>query len=111
MAPAETERLQLKRKIVPKFVQYVKTDFHRIPNFPLLTTESLVLLSLPFMVNEEINRSLTPQELDFTHAHIMSRYVTETGKILPRKMTRLSSKQQRKINKAIKRARNMLTMQ
>jgi small subunit ribosomal protein S18 len=41
----------------------------------------------------------------------MSRYVTETGKILPRKMTRLSSKQQRKINKAIKRARNMLTMQ
>jgi len=63
------------------------------------------------MVNEEINRSLTPQELDFTQAHIMSRYVTETGKILPRKVTRLSSKQQRKINKAIKRARNMLTMQ
>lgn len=40
----------------------------------------------------------------------MSRYVTETGKIIPRKMTRLSAKQQRKIQKAIKRARNMLMM-
>lgn len=63
------------------------------------------------MSSETPNRSLTPQELDFTHAHIMSRYVTETGKILPRKLTRLSAKQQRKINKAIKRARNMLMMQ
>ena len=62
------------------------------------------------MSSETPNRSLTPQELDFTHAHIMSRYVTETGKILPRKLTRLSAKQQRKINKAIKRARNMLMM-
>jgi len=62
------------------------------------------------MSAEEINRSLTPQELDFHHAHIMSRYVTETGKILPRKVTRLSAKQQRKINKAIKRARNLLMM-
>ena len=65
----------------------------------------------PSMSRETPNRSLTPQELDFTHAHIMSRYVTETGKILPRKLTRLSAKQQRKINKAIKRARNMLMMQ
>ena len=63
------------------------------------------------MLNEEINRRLTPQELDFTHAHIRARDVTETGKILPRKVTRLSSKQQRKINRAIKRARNMLMMQ
>tara|TARA_B100000519_G_scaffold199208_1_gene210008 strand:- start:1033 stop:1371 length:339 start_codon:yes stop_codon:yes gene_type:complete len=74
--------------------------------------KALVQRTFPLpMSSETPNRSLTPQELDFTHAHIMSRYVTETGKILPRKITRLSAKQQRKINKAIKRARNMLMMQ
>ena len=74
--------------------------------------KALVQRNFPLpMSSETPNRSLTPQELDFTHAHIMSRYVTETGKILPRKITRLSAKQQRKINKAIKRARNMLMMQ
>ncbi len=59
---------------------------------------------------EKKSQSLTPQGLDFTHAHIMSRYVTETGKILPRKLTRLSAKQQRKIKKTIKQARNLLLM-
>jgi small subunit ribosomal protein S18 len=40
-----------------------------------------------------------------------SRYVTETGKILPRKLTGLNARQQRHITKAIKRARAMLSMQ
>ncbi|MEY3530381.1 MAG: Ribosomal protein, partial [Verrucomicrobiota bacterium] len=38
------------------------------------------------------------------------RYVTETGKILPRKLTGLTARQQRHISKAVKRARNMITM-
>ena len=62
------------------------------------------------MSTEAKSQSLTPQELDFTHAHILSRYVTETGKILPRKMNRISAGQQRKIKKAIKRARNLRLM-
>ncbi len=49
-------------------------------------------------------------DLDFRDAEILSRYVTETGKILPRRVTRLSAKQQRHITKVIKRARNMLLM-
>ncbi len=40
----------------------------------------------------------------------LSRYVTETGKILPRKLTGLTARQQRHIAKAVKRARNMITM-
>lgn len=88
----------------------VKSQFPTFFAFPLLTSDPPNVLSPLPMSTEEINRSLTPQELDFTHAHIMSRYVTETGKILPRKVTRLSAKQQRKIQKAIKRARNMLMM-
>ena len=59
---------------------------------------------------EKKSQSLTPQELDHNHAHILSRYVTETGKILPRKVTRLSAKQQRYITKTIKRARNLVLM-
>ena len=49
-------------------------------------------------------------ELSFADAESMNRYVTETGKILPRKFTGLSSKEQRHIKKTIKHARNMLLM-
>jgi len=41
----------------------------------------------------------------------MSRFITDTGKILPRKYTGFSAKQQRKVTKNIKRARKLLTMQ
>lgn len=98
-------------RVLPQLAPSVKSDFPRKSRFPLLTRHSTSVRSPLPMSSETPNRSLTPQELDFTHAHIMSRYVTETGKILPRKITRLSAKQQRKINKAIKRARNMLMMQ
>ena len=56
------------------------------------------------------NRSRNP--MDYTHMDVesLSRFVTETGKILPRKITGLSAKHQRRITNQIKRARNMLTM-
>jgi small subunit ribosomal protein S18 len=41
----------------------------------------------------------------------MVRYVTDTGKILPRKYTHLSAKQQRRVTKTIKRSRSMLLAQ
>jgi len=41
----------------------------------------------------------------------LSRYVTDTGKILPRRITGLNAKQQRHVARLIKRARNMLLMQ
>ena len=62
------------------------------------------------MSTEAKSQSLTPQELDFHHAHILARYVTETGKIIPAKMNRINSKQQRKVKRAIKRARNLRLM-
>jgi small subunit ribosomal protein S18 len=40
----------------------------------------------------------------------MAQYTTETGKLLPRKYTRLSAKQQRHMKRQVKRARNMLVM-
>jgi small subunit ribosomal protein S18 len=51
----------------------------------------------------------TPAEIPFTQVTAaMSRYVTDTGKILPRKYTHLAAKHQRAITKTIKHSRNML---
>jgi small subunit ribosomal protein S18 len=50
-----------------------------------------------------------PEELTFMDAEVLRRYTTGTGKILPRKYTGLSAKQQRHVSNAIKRARNALT--
>lgn len=54
--------------------------------------------------------SIKPEDLDFNDVEVLSRYVTDTGKILPRRITGLTALQQRRITKAIKRARNMLLM-
>jgi small subunit ribosomal protein S18 len=56
-------------------------------------------------------RSLTPEEFPFTAPQLMSRYITDTGKILPRKYTGLSARQQRTVTKTMKRSRNMLLAQ
>jgi len=56
-------------------------------------------------------QSLTPQVMSFTHSHIIVRHTTDTGKMLPRRITGLSSKQQRHISRVIKQARNLLIMQ
>lgn len=50
------------------------------------------------------------EELTFQDGYELSRYVTDTGKILPRRITRLTAKQQRHLTRLIKRGRNMLTV-
>lgn len=60
---------------------------------------------------EQKTRTLRPEEIPMTSPQLMSRYITDTGKILPRKYTGMSAKQQRKVTSKIKSARNMLTMQ
>ena len=57
---------------------------------------------------EEKQQSLTPEQIPFTTPEVMSRYVTDTGKILRRKYTGLSAKQQRAITRTLKHSRNML---
>ncbi len=53
----------------------------------------------------------TPAELPFTQPATMFRFVTDTGKILPRKYTGLTAKHQRAITRSLKRARNLLLAQ
>ena len=55
-------------------------------------------------------RPKSPDELTFLDNEGFSRYVTDTGKILPRKYTRLSPKQQRRISRLIKKGRHMQTL-
>lgn len=49
----------------------------------------------------------TVKDFDFKDYKLLSRFITERGKILPRKITGLNAQQQKKAAKAIKRARQM----
>ena len=57
-----------------------------------------------------LNRSRNPMDFDFNDVEPLSRFVSESGKILPRKDNGISAKLQRRVTKLIKQGRNMLTM-
>ena len=57
---------------------------------------------------ENTTQTLTPDQIPFTTPDVMRHFVTDTGKILPRKYTHLSAKHQRAITKTLKHSRNML---
>ena len=52
----------------------------------------------------------TVDALDFKNTNLLRQYVTDQGRILPRKYTGLPAHYQRRLTKAIKRARQMLLM-
>jgi small subunit ribosomal protein S18 len=45
------------------------------------------------------------EKIDYKDVDLLRKFVTERGKILPRRITGLTAKQQRDLTKAIKRAR------
>jgi small subunit ribosomal protein S18 len=55
-------------------------------------------------------RSKTPEDYTFFDTEVLTRHVTDTGKILPRRITQFTAKQQRHVTKTIKRARSLLLM-
>jgi small subunit ribosomal protein S18 len=55
-------------------------------------------------------RSLSPDEIPFHSRQSLARFTTDTGKLLPRKYTHMSAKQQRTVTHTIKRARNLHLM-
>ena len=52
----------------------------------------------------------TIDALDFKNVNLLRQFVTDHGRILPRKYTGLPAHYQRRLNTAIKRARQMLMM-
>jgi small subunit ribosomal protein S18 len=60
---------------------------------------------------EQKQQTPTPAEIPFTNPQAMRSYITDTGKILPRKYTGLTAKHQRAVTKTLKHARNLLLAQ
>jgi small subunit ribosomal protein S18 len=52
----------------------------------------------------------TVDALDFKNVNLLKQFVTDQGRILPRKYTGLPAHYQRQLNRSIKRARQMLLM-
>lgn len=52
----------------------------------------------------------TADSLDYKNTNLLRQFVTDQGRILPRKYTGLPAHYQRRLNRAIKRARQMLLM-
>lgn len=52
----------------------------------------------------------TADMLDYKNTTLLRQFVTDQGRILPRKYTALPAHYQRRLNRAIKRARQMLLM-
>jgi small subunit ribosomal protein S18 len=52
----------------------------------------------------------TVDALDYKNFNLLRQFVTDQGRILPRKYTGLPAHYQRRLNQAIKRARQMLLM-
>jgi small subunit ribosomal protein S18 len=52
----------------------------------------------------------TSEAIDFKNITLLKQFVTDQGRILPRKYTGLPAHYQRRLNIAIKRARQMLLM-
>jgi small subunit ribosomal protein S18 len=50
----------------------------------------------------------TPAQIPFTDPTAWARFVTDTGKILPRKYTGLCARHQRAVTRTIKHSRNLL---
>ncbi len=58
----------------------------------------------PRIMRKRSRRTLPP--LDYKDVESLSKYLTEKGKILPRRITRLSAKDQRALTRLIKKSRH-----
>ena len=55
--------------------------------------------------NQKVSPTSFNQKIDYKDIDLLTLFVTDQGKILPRRATGVTVQQQRKISKAIKRAR------
>jgi small subunit ribosomal protein S18 len=56
---------------------------------------------------DEVKTKQTEEVADYKDPARLKKYLTERGKVLPRRITGLSAKQQRYVSLAIKRARHL----
>ena len=65
---------------------------------------SLLLKNLG-MVNNNIMTKSSNKNFNYKNIELLKKYITETGKIIPARVSNISSAEQRKLTKAIKIAR------
>ncbi len=64
--------------------------------------------TLGFFVDDRRSRYLTGiEKIDYKDAELLKKFMTERGRIMPARVVGTTSKQQRQLKKAIKRARIM----
>ncbi|CAI9085567.1 30S ribosomal protein S18 [Candidatus Methylacidiphilum fumarolicum] len=66
------------------------------------------VLATPKVVKKRVD--IDVEAIDFRNVELLKRYVTENGRILPRRITGLPAKLHRRLTREIKRARNVLLM-
>ncbi len=67
----------------------------------------------PRRMNRSTSRKridINGEAIDFRNVELLRKFITETGKILPRKITGMPAGLHRQLNTAIKRARNALLL-
>ncbi len=80
-----------------------KVKKRKNPIKPIIPPKSLVII-----LKEKPEKAIYNNRIiDYKHCGLLQRYIGRGGKILPRRRTRLSAKQQRYIAKTIKSARIM----
>jgi ribosomal protein S18 len=83
--------------------QKVEQQRRQKPVKPIIPPKSLLIILKEKPEKAVYNRRI----IDYKHCGLLQRYIGLGGKILPRRQTRLSAKQQRYIAKTIKSARIM----
>ena len=84
---------------------------HRLPREVLdKDIEVITNLGVEIKLNTRLGKDFTVDSLDFKNTTLLRQFVTDQGRILPRKYTGLPAHYQRRLNRAIKRARQMLLM-
>nr|YP_005089830.1 ribosomal protein S18 [Dunaliella salina]ACS95093.1 ribosomal protein S18 [Dunaliella salina]AEX32571.1 ribosomal protein S18 [Dunaliella tertiolecta]AOH77169.1 ribosomal protein S18 [Dunaliella salina] len=94
---------QLLGSVQKQRTQRAKRSTGRTPIKPLIPPKSLIIILKEKPEKAVYNRRI----IDYKHCGLLQRYIGLGGKILPRRQTRLTAKQQRYIAKTIKSARVM----
>lgn len=94
---------QLLSKLRQKRQQRVEKQKRQKPIKPIIPPKTLIIILKEKPEKQVYNRRI----IDYKHSGLLQRYIGLGGKILPRRQTRLTAKQQRFVAKTIKTARVM----
>jgi len=93
----------LNRKILAQIILYDPISFQRLLDLPKL----IICFIYMYLTARKKTTSERPYMISYKNINLLRHYVGFTGKILPRRITKLNAKEHRAIAKAIRRARRV----